>query len=123
MPYLNSAAKYELDHGVAPTSPGDLTYLITKALLGDPREASLHEALWAVVNRYLDGLSGTPRFADYCVVLGAFDAAKREFRRRLGQHEGILWPVEEFVKEFYRTVVGPYEDTKIAENGDVYEVG
>jgi hypothetical protein len=46
----------------------------------------------------LDALPATPRYADLHAVLGAMEAAKLEF---------------------YRRVVSPYEDAKIAENGDV----
>jgi hypothetical protein len=46
----------------------------------------------------LDALPENPRYRDLHAVLGAMEAAKLEF---------------------YRRVVAPYEDGKIAENGDV----
>lgn len=123
MPYLIEARKMQLDAGFAPATPGDLTYLFTKALLGDPREATLHEALQAAVDSYLETLSRQPRYADYAVILGCLDATSREYQRRLGHRAepSLTWMLTGFRDEFYVTVVAPYEDTKIAENGDVYE--
>jgi len=46
----------------------------------------------------LDALPAEPRYRDYHAVIGALEAAKLEF---------------------YRRQVAPYEDSKIAENGDV----
>lgn len=62
--------------------PGDLTYLLTETCLD-----------------YLRHLGAEPCFADYADILGALEATKLEFYRRL---------------------VAGYEDQKRAQNGDVY---
>jgi hypothetical protein len=48
---------------------------------------------------------------------------KNYFRDRGGRYQQIndvLGALEGAKMEFYRRIVAPYEDTKIAENGDVY---
>src|ERR1700739_2230866 len=64
-----------------------------------PRDAGeLHFAITAVVDRYLRDKGGI-RYAHLNEGIGASDCAKLEL---------------------YRRVAAPYEDKKIAENGDVY---
>jgi hypothetical protein len=53
---------------------------------------------WVFYRAALDALPESPRYRDYHAVIGALEAAKLEF---------------------YRRQVAPYEDGKIAENGDV----
>ena len=62
----------------------------------DPGE--LNFAITAMVDRYLED-KGELRYANLNEVIGALDCAKLELYRRLA---------------------APYEDQKIAENGDVY---
>jgi hypothetical protein len=62
----------------------------------DPGE--LNFAITALVDRYLEDKGGI-RYAHLNEVIGAIDCAKLEL---------------------YRRVAAPYEDEKIAENGDVY---
>jgi hypothetical protein len=62
----------------------------------DPGE--LNFAITALVDRYLED-KGEVRYAPVNEVIGALDCAKLEL---------------------YRRVAAPYEDQKIAENGDVY---
>ena len=62
----------------------------------DPGE--LNFAITALVDRYLED-KGEIRYAHLNEVIGAIDCAKLEL---------------------YRRVAAPYEDKKIAENGDVY---
>lgn len=66
----------------------------------------LNYAITMLVQRYVrrnaiagDKISGQPTYQDVNDVLGALEGAKLEF---------------------YRRVAAPYEDTKIAQNGDVY---
>lgn len=130
MPYLTDAHKHALDVGGVPETPGELTYLVTRALLGNPREASMAEALQAAVDRYLSGLATDPGYVNYCVIIGALTCAALEHERRLGTPGdpydvpddawNALQDLAQFEQDFYRNVIGPYEDTKIAENGDVY---
>lgn len=69
--------------------------------IGPSTPGQLNYALTRVGVDYLRAISlGTPSYADMTEVLAAFEAAKLEF---------------------YRRVMAPYEDQKIAENGDVYD--
>lgn len=59
----------------------------------------LNYKITQVINQYLD--SSVANYTTYNAVVGALESAKLEF---------------------YRRVVSPYEDKKIKENGDVYNV-
>lgn len=76
MPYIKAEDRGRLEPGT--DDVGHLTYLFYRLAL--------------------EALPEAPRYADFHAVLGAMEAAKLEF---------------------YRRVVSPYEDAKIAENGDV----
>lgn len=80
MPYIDQEARDQLDAGGRPVKVGELTYVLTRAVL-----------------EYVQAKGA--KFATFADVLAALDATAREF---------------------YRRQVAPYEDGKIAENGDVY---
>lgn len=80
MPYIVQEARDEIDAGKPPAVPGELNYLITKAVL-----------------QYI---GATPSYARYNDVIGVLEAVKLELYRR--------W-------------VGPYEDRKREENGDIIQ--
>jgi hypothetical protein len=81
MPYISHEEKIDIDAGMQPATPGQLTYAITRLAVRFARE------------------QGKIRFATLCLVIGAIVCA---------------------AFEFYRRVVAPYEDAKMAQNGDVY---
>lgn len=119
MPYLDTRRKFELVNGAKPETPGDLTFLFTSALLGNLTGDDLPANIREIVSWYLPD---EPRFADHAVVLGCLYCARREdYRRRSASRydlgRGVL---SAFAVWYYDHVVAPYEDTKIAENGDVY---
>jgi hypothetical protein len=62
MPYVDQADKDLLDAGFDPSTPGQLTYVLTKK-----------------VTEYL---GATPRYADFAEVLGCLEATKLELYRR-----------------------------------------
>jgi hypothetical protein len=76
MPYIRAEDRERLEPGT--DDVGHLTYLFYRLAL--------------------EALPGTPRYRDLHAVIGAMEAAKLEF---------------------YRRIVSPYEDGKIEENGDV----
>lgn len=128
MPYLKAERKQGLDNGLLPTTTGDLTYVFTRALLGDPNEASLTEALEAGIDRYF-----ARRQINYgllCDVMGTLTCAGCEYERRSGTLinrpsdadyvRETLTSLRQFIQSFYAHVIAPYEDTKIEQNGDVY---
>ena len=81
MPYINRLSRARVDC-TGPTTPGELNYAITMLLV---RYLRRHTPLsYTLIND----------------IIGALDAAKLEFVRR---------------------IVGPYENVKIDENGDVYD--
>ena len=81
MPYISLSSRARVDR-TEPISPGELNYAITMLLV---RYLRRHTPLsYLLIND----------------IIGALDAAKLEFVRR---------------------IVGPYENVKIDENGDVYD--
>lgn len=84
MPYIRPERREELASGSKVRTPGELNYAITKC-----------------ITRYLanQSLYGDYNYTDLNDVIGALEAAKLEF---------------------YRRVVVPYEEQKIKENGDVF---
>jgi hypothetical protein len=104
VPYLTPERKAEIDSGFRPTTKGDLTYLITRALLGERRQVD---------------------FGLLFDIMGGLDCAGREYRRRRpalsADDVKMLSELEWFATDFYDNVIAPYEDTKIEQNGDVYE--
>lgn len=129
MPYLSRARKHELDAGIRPTTPGDLTYLLTRVALGESGgEATFEEAVDAAVERYFERRD--IRYASFAEVLGCLLSAKLEYARRVCEDQQLRnalaspaivgYKFEQYIKDFYRNRVAPYEDQKIEENGDVY---
>lgn len=123
MPYLNYTLKKALDKGKVPETPGDLTYLLSKELIKatDTGAGYLPSDYYQHVQKYI---GDSPNFAVYAEVLGAIQATIFEYKRR----KGLLqkWQQEELNKlnqlaiTLYVFEVGPYEDAKIVENGDIY---
>ena len=66
-------------------------------VLSSPGE--LNYFITRIITHYLASKEGEPRYRDYNSVIGVLEAVKIEVYRRL---------------------VVPFEDTKIAENGDVF---
>lgn len=64
MPYISENSKYDLDEGAAPTTPGELNYLLTQQTL-----------------RYLRAKGLT--YHTINDVIGALESAKLEFYRRV----------------------------------------
>lgn len=139
MPYLTADRKRQLRHDPTPETAGDLTYLITDALLKRSSTEGLVEAFDRFIETYL--LQRPLRFERFAAVLGSLDAARREYARR---NPGGTWSdsrgrlhsnyipnswipasavlhfLEAYAAHFYDEHVAPYEDDKIEQNGDVY---
>jgi hypothetical protein len=93
MPYIKPSRRPVLDkHPWQAKTPGELNYVITQAA-----QAYIYAQ---TRSRNKDkSFNPLPGYAIFNEVIGALECAKLELYRRL---------------------VAPYEDTKIAENGDVY---
>lgn len=63
-----------------------------------PNTDDVGELTYLLYQTCVDALPASPRYRDFATVLAALEATKLEFYRRL---------------------VAPYEDVKMAENGDV----
>lgn len=118
MPYLTQRRKQELaDPKAKLISAGDLTYEMMLAVL-DPNPP-LAIRLKSAINRYVPA---NPRYEHLAIVLGCLDSTRREFVRRTANPNSIVaCALELFAEEFYNTVVAPYEDVKIKQNGDVFD--
>ena len=79
MPYIPQEQRDSLELVPDSSEPGQLTYLLYQTIV--------------------NALPRTPKYADYCTILGALQAC---------------------TLEFYRQHLAPYEDDKLFENGDVY---
>lgn len=130
MPYIKS--KDYVRAIETPEVPGELNYAITCNIIwrlrGTLTSQDFVTAVRRLITAYLDqvGMSYTNGNA----VMGVLDCAAREMRRRLGMactsnfRAVDLNKIERQLKLernwVYDTLLAPYEDKKIAENGDVY---
>lgn len=128
MPYITGRERIDLADGNDPLTAGQLTYLIT--VKGLETGAGRNEIL-TLLRRYVEEHGKC--FQVFAEVLGACTAARLETRRRRLDHSSrghrhleaaaykLEWAVRGASEDFYTHVVGPYEDKKIAENGDLPE--
>jgi hypothetical protein len=84
MPYIAEHRRTELEDG-RPNTPGELNYALTRVSMTYLEDRTLYK--------------GDYSYVDLNDIIGAFEAAKLEF---------------------YRRVVVPYEEQKRFDNGDVY---
>lgn len=117
MLYLSELRKRELATGLRPTTQGDLAYMLTLALVGAPTEASLGEALQAVIDAYMDRRQESFRL--YCDVIGALTCALLEYERRVS-YDDVCATGADFAGRYYASTVATFLDSKLEQNGDVY---
>lgn len=121
MPYVDQATKDELDHGErTAATPGELTYIVTAHLLSlDHYDPYLEVAIKQEVADFLKNKSHS--YALLSSVVGCLECARREFlRRRPASSVVSHFVLTKVLDDFYATVIGPYEDEKINQNGDVF---
>ena len=119
MPYLTEEGKAWIDaEPVRVKKPGELNYLITKLLLDETSYAVLWDGVEIAVDLYVANNGAS--YETYNSVMGVLLCASLEYTRRTNHNVpgGVL---KEYAQYFYQTVLVPYEDKKIKENGDVYE--
>jgi len=138
MPYITTERKQELEDGARLASTGDLNYVLTSVAcrylnlrgLRYEYQNEITEAFDYAIDkaratrqRYKGMLvsrvrrSQTPTNAYEMEEI--FLALVEEFRRE-GYSKGFIGALRNAQFEFYRRVSRPYEDLKIAQNGDVY---
>lgn len=125
MPYITPVERTQIDKGATPSGAGGLCYQLTKlALRGETAQETRYTAR-SMFERYAMSKSkdaGRTSWAHYAEVMGAVMGMAAEFKRRerlLGSAEQLQAIANE-LGSFYTQVIGPYEDTKITENGDVF---
>lgn len=119
MPYVDAETRAKLQSGMPPTGPGELNYKLTMAILAQPwtRQQVLFDWMLELGKQYIreNGLS-YQRIND---VLGAYAGAALELLRRTRNYGIEARLLREVAERFYSDVAAPYEDTKIAANGDL----
>lgn len=100
---------------------GEMNYEITLLLLDEKITfAEFVTRFQALIDAYMEGHE-----LDYQTqndITGAIFNALFEYASRKGQGSPREGDVMRIFKDHYRTIVRPYEDIKIAQNGDVYDV-
>jgi hypothetical protein len=128
MPYIDPR---DYTHAaVTPETPGELNFTITMDIIALLRkDISFQDFtldVQTLVNEHIErvGMSYTTGNA----VMGVLDCAAREAWRRVhrdsrDQRERLAFVISQLRMErdrVYNTILTPYENQKIAENGDVY---
>lgn len=117
MPYIKDERRAELKVGSSPRDGGELNYLFTLLVLYGYHKPEAFEKIcddyWSLSEQRYKNINELGGAALNCAL---------EFKRR-GFHdkcrEGLKALGEGYI-DWYRKNAGPYEDTKILENGDVF---
>lgn len=134
MPYIRKDDRPRaLDH---PQTVGELNFAVTvrliKLALGqvEYRKASFRDEITNLLDRFLKvrvPVQGTENYALFNEIMGVFYCVGKEFVRHAGGEQNLgptdweaIYALSELSEKFYDTRVAPYEDKKIAQNGDVY---
>jgi len=130
MPYVTMAVRGELSLLRHPRTAGELNYVLTRAILAELEGSyrkGLEDHAYEIIERYW--LDASPQsYQAINDILGACLGCVVEARRRLVLPAAILVDnaadsIANAVQQFYEWYAAPYENRKIAENGDVYPKG
>lgn len=112
----------------SPSNLGELTFALTMTVACQPRD-ELHAKLDEIVTFYRENYANTG-YAGLAEIMGALSCTAREYDRRCVNDAwgdpafpsklGRSVEIHSFTNSFYESVVAPYEDEKIRENGDVF---
>lgn len=126
MPYLTQEQKDALDNGAPPDTAGKLNYVLTRhalTLRANNDEDKFYSAVEVEVCNYLAAVERV-NYEVLNSVIGALECCRREWNRRRGtayaRDVSIADTLSDASSDFYTHTVVPYEDKKIAQNGDVY---
>lgn len=117
MPYVAQEARAELETR-KPENAGELNYVLTMILAQNDiysADAGIEDLLWFAITDYLDR-KDRESYGYYNEVIGVLRCAELE---HLDRHWVGAWLLSRLQKRLYAERVRPYEDTKIAENGDI----
>jgi len=125
MPYIKDRAKQDLRAGVPPKTPGDLNYLCCMTILGKLGQKSIPKDMWQGTFLYMLRQYAELKGGGYTVLQEAWGAAKLaeiEVKfRTLGDYKFGRDALTAAADQFWLEDIRPYEDKKIAENGDVFD--
>lgn len=118
MPYIKLIARERLANAKAIIlNAGELNYLLTRECQKWP-QMFIRVRLWVIVRRYLS--AQILNYETLNSVMGALEGCKREYVRRVGENATVVCALNDVQDDFYEKIVAPYEQGKIAENGDVF---
>lgn len=120
MPYITEARRKELEvDPYASKVGGDLNYVMTALIITRAPKTKAH------FSQFFDAYWKTheQRYATINDIGGAVLNCAMEFQRRakINNYRWDCQAMAEAYVEWYNTIAGPYEDTKIQENGDVFK--
>jgi hypothetical protein len=116
MPYIEEARRRVVGLSAAPDNCGELNFALTMTVLELDDMRGAEAVMEAICLQYIQrkGL----KYQHINDVVGAVFGAKLEYVRRTGSRKfDSLF--DDVAKSFYRGIAAPYEDTKIASNGDL----
>ena len=127
MPYIKSEEYARAL--MIPTAPGELNYAITtraiQYLFGFINIQTLTEEVHDLCRAYINRIGMS--YTNINAVIGVLHCCGMELVRRTYRNEGVLNDAtmasvqfQRIVRLLYRDLATPYEDIKIAENGDVF---
>jgi hypothetical protein len=121
VPYITAEARQKLATGQPATGPGELNYLVTMTVLEHVRrggrQKDMVNALVTIIQQY-EAYAGES-YTTINAVVGVLHCARMELLRRTivcGPEAALL---KELATEYYAKVAAPYEDGKLAANGDL----
>lgn len=116
MPYIEEARRRVVGIQESPQNCGELNFALTMTVLELDDMPGMEAVMMALCLRYIreKGL----KYQHINDVMGAVFGAKIEYVRRTDRHKfDSLF--DDVARRFYHDVAAPYEDTKIASNGDL----
>lgn len=126
MPYVTQPEREELKTA-RPTTVGQLNYVITKLAL-KYREAQtfpVSQLATEIRNTIAWYMPEKKNYELFNGIIGVLQCARLEYARRTKRRDArdnrILFILDTVRDDFYKEVVAPYEDMKIALNGDIPE--
>lgn len=119
MPYITKESREYIDNGLSePVSPGELNYALTKLLNENYSREAFALRFKEIAAAYVEVRE--EKYQTFNDIVGAGVSAVLEHLRR---KNGLYFPQGQWLfdelQQFYLRVVGPYEDRKIKENGDI----
>lgn len=120
MPYVTKEARdYVRDH--VPTNAGELCYQLTMGVLAKSDYAATRRYALQCFEQYVESRR-LGSWQNFCDCMGATMGMAGEVKRQgfMETHQEQAKAVGDALGQYYKDVIAPYEDKKIAENGNVF---